>query len=64
MNISSFTDRLFHCITTHPCGETREMLQAGIETWKYMFIHTHTHTHTNIYIYIYISGRLTERQAE
>ena len=28
----SSTDRLFRCITTHQRGETREMLQAEVET--------------------------------
>ena len=28
------SSRLFCCITTFQCGYTREMLQAGIETWQ------------------------------
>ena len=32
IDILSSTDRLFRCITTHQCGKTREMLQAGVET--------------------------------
>ena len=31
--ILSSTDRLFRCITTIRYDKTREMLQAGIETW-------------------------------
>ena len=31
--ILSSTERLFCCITTHQCGETRELFEYGIENW-------------------------------
>ena len=32
IDILSSTDKLFRCISIHPCGETHEMILDGIET--------------------------------